>query len=181
MEDLFTTRRSIRRFKEKAVEPEKIADLYEAARWAPSWGNQQCAELIAITDNSIKEKLSSLLSAKNPATKSVANAPLLIAVCGTPAQSGFYKDKQVTRYAYWFLYDLGIVTQNLCLKAHQLGLGTVIVGSFDHKEAEVLLGVPEPVELVSIVAIGYPDHQPSPPKRKSVSDFVYLNKYGNSG
>ncbi len=180
MEDLFTSRRSIRRFQEKTVEIEKIADLYEAARWAPSWGNQQCAELIVITEDGLKQKLSSLLSAKNPATKSVAKAPLLIAVCGAPIKSGFYKNKQVTRYANWFLYDLGIVTQNICLKAHELGLGSVIVGSFDHKEAEVLLGVPEQVELVSILAIGYPDHQPSPPKRKSVLDFVYLNSYGSS-
>lgn len=180
MKDLFSTRRSIRRFKEKAVETEKLEALCEAARWAPTWGNQQCAELIVITEKSTKEKLSSLLSAKNPATKSVAKAPLLIAVCGAPRKSGFYKDRQVTRYEHWFLYDLGIVTQNICLKAHELGLGSVIVGSFDHQKAESLLGVPENIELVSILAIGYPDHAPSPPKRRAVSDFVFTNNYGSS-
>jgi len=178
MDDLFTTRRSIRRFKDIEIEAEKVEAIYEAARWAPSWGNLQCAEIIVISSSATKEKLSALLSAKNPATKSVERAPLIIAVCGVPGKSGFYKDKQVTRYDSWFLYDLGIVSQNVCLKAHELGLGAVIVGSFDHDKVEELLGVVQPTELVSLIAVGYPDHAPPVPKRKPISEFVHMERFG---
>jgi nitroreductase len=177
MENLFLHRRSIRRFQDKAVEAEKMNQLYEAARWAPSWGNQQCCELVVIEDPEMKKQLAALLSAKNPATKSLEQAPVVIAVCGIPKKSGYYKDQQVTRYENWFLYDLGIVSQNICLKAAELGLGTVIVGSFDHEKAEKLLSVPGGCELVSFIVLGYPDHAPSPPKRKTVSEFVHFGKY----
>lgn len=178
MSDLFQTRRSVRRFKQNAIDGNTTRQLYEAARWAPSWGNQQCAEIIEIKNDETKAKLADLLSAKNPATKSVANAPLLLAICGRPTKSGYYKEKQVTRYGHWFLYDLGIVTQNICLKAHELGLGSVIIGSFDHKAAESLLAVEEGVELVSIVALGYPDHEPPAPKRRELTDFVHSESFG---
>lgn len=180
MDDIFTTRRSVRRFKDSAVEEDKMEALYEVAQWAPSWGNKQCVELIVVKDVGVKQNLSALLSAKNPATKSVERAPVIIAVCGVPEKSGYYKSEQVTRYAHWFLYDLGIVTQNICLKAHELGLGTVIVGSFEHDQVEKLLGVPAHCELVSLLALGYPDHEPPAPKRKPTSEFVHIERFGNS-
>jgi nitroreductase len=50
MEDLISSRRSIRRFQEKAIEPEKMDQIFEAARWAPSWGNLQCCELVVVEE-----------------------------------------------------------------------------------------------------------------------------------
>lgn len=180
MDDLIRNRRSIRRFQDKAVEAEKMTQIFEAARWAPSWGNLQCCELVVVEDVEDKKKLASLLSAKNPATKCVENAPVVIAVCGTPGKSGYYNNKQVTRYQHWFLYDLGLVSQNICLKASEIGLGTVIVGSFDHAQAEKLLGVPDGCELVALIPLGYPDHAPSAPKRKAIDDFVHLGHFNPS-
>jgi nitroreductase len=180
MEDLISSRRSIRRFQEKAIEPEKMDQIFEAARWAPSWGNLQCCELVVVEEFEDKKKLASLLSPKNPATKCVENAPAVIAVCGMPGKSGYYNNKQITRYQHWFLYDLGLVSQNICLKAIELGLGTVIVGSFDHMQAEEFLGVPDGYELVALIPLGYPDHAPPVPKRKAVAEFVHFGKFNQS-
>lgn len=177
MSDQIFNRRSIRRYQEIAIEPEKLQQVLEAARWAPSWGNLQCCELVVVEDAETKEKIASLLSAKNPATKSMEKAPVVIAVCGRPSKSGYYKDQQVTRYQHWFLYDLGLVSQNISLKAAELGLGTVIIGSFDHAGVEKLLNVPTGCELVALVPLGYPDHAPSPPKRKGISEFVHFGKF----
>ncbi len=177
MKDLFVTRRSVRRFQDREVEPGLLEQIFEAARMAPSWGNLQCHELLVVRDKGDREKLAGLLSKKNPATLCTASAPLVIGVCGNPRRSGYYKDVQVTRYAHWFLYDLGIISQTICLKAWELGLGSVIVGSFDHRSAEELLGVPEGIELAALIPIGYPDHQPSAPKRREVADFVHYDRY----
>lgn len=177
MTDIFSSRRSIRRFTNQKVEEEKLAAIFEAARMAPSWGNLQCAELIVVSKPEVREQLSSLLSPKNPATLCMRDAPVVLGICGAPQRSGFYKGQQVTRYGHWFLYDLGIVSQNICLKACELGLGTVIVGSFDHPAVEKILGVPADYELVALIPLGYPDQQPSPPKRREVSDFVHIDTF----
>jgi nitroreductase len=177
MKDLLSSRRSIRRFQEKEIESEKLNQIFEAARMSPTWGNLQCQELVIVQAADDKEKLAELLSKKNPATICTKMAPVVIAVCGNPQKSGYYNSTQVTRYAHWFLYDLGIVSQNICLKAWELGLGSVIVGSFDHRAVEELLEIPKGVELVALIPIGYPDHQPAAPKRKETTDFVHFDRF----
>lgn len=177
MEDIFTRRRSIRRFQERQVAPDVLAAVLTAAQMAPSWGNQQCWEIVVVRERPAKESLAGLLSKKNPATKCTANAPVVLGVCGDPLKSGYYNGRQSTRYSHWFLYDLGLVSQNICLKACELGLGSVIVGSFDHQEAEALLEIPAGYELVALIPLGYPDHDPSPPKRRSVEEFVHYDTF----
>ncbi len=177
MVDIFKERRSIRRFEPKQIEKEKVTALLEAAQMSPSWANMQCWELLVISDKEQKAQLSDLLSAKNPATLCTRDAPLVIGVAGTVERSGFYKGEQVTRYGHWFLYDLGIVTQSICLKACELGLGTVIIGSFDHGKAEELLAVPNGIELVSLIPIGYPAQQPNAPRRRAIEEFVHYDRF----
>lgn len=177
MDDIFTRRRSIRRFQPRPVEDEILTQILEAARMAPSWGNRQCWELIVVQESDDKKTLAELLSAKNPATLCTEKAPVVIGVCGAPLQSGYYNKRQSTRYSHWFLYDLGIISQNICLKACELGLGSVIVGSFDHHKAEKFLGVPEGIELVALIPLGYPDHLPPKTKRRSVDEFVHFDRF----
>ncbi len=181
MDDIFSKRRSIRRFQDKPVEPDKLLEILEAARMAPSWGNLQCSELVVVQSEEDKKTIAGLLSKKNPATKCVEMAPVVIAVCGNPLKSGFYNNQQVTRYKQWFLYDLGIVSQNICLKGCELGLGSVIVGSFDHKAVEDLLQIPLGYELVALIPIGYPDHDPAAPKRRAINEFVHYDRFSQAG
>jgi nitroreductase len=173
LEKLIKERRSIRRFSEREVETEKVTALLEAARWAPSWGNCQCWHFILIKNQEKKEKLSQMLTKKNPATLSVKDAPLVIAVCGESKKSGSYNGQQKTRYKDWLMFDLGLATQNICLTAHDLGLGSVIVGAFDHEAVEDALQIPTGFEVVALLPLGYPDHAPSAPKRKEHSAFVH--------
>lgn len=180
MDTIIKTRRSVRRFKDQQVSSETLEELFEAARYSPSWGNLQCWELVVVREAEDKKKLAALLSAKNPATNCTATAPVLVAVCGDPQRSGYYKGVQVTRYQHWFLYDLGIISQTLCLKAWQQGLGTVIIGSFDHRAAEELLQVPAGKELVAIIALGYPDHEPPVPKRREVAEFIHYDRFSDT-
>jgi len=177
LDEIIRSRRSIRRFENREVEAEKLEAILDAARWAPSWGNTQCWQLIVIQDRDQKQKLAETLSNKNPASLSVVDAPVVLAICGESKKSGFYNGQQITRYQDWLLFDLGLATQNICLTAHSLGLGSVIVGSFNHETVEKVLRIPNGYEIVSLLPLGYPAHFPSAPKRKELRAFVHYGQF----
>jgi nitroreductase len=79
------------------------------------------------------------------------------------------------------MFDTGIAMQTLCLTAHSQGLGTVIVGNFDHQRVAEILGVPQNVEVVAMTPLGYPATEGSAPKRKDISEFVFFDHYGKKG
>jgi nitroreductase len=172
-------RRSIRKFSDKAVEKEIEKDLIEAVRWSPSWANTQCWEIIAIKDKNKREQIQGAFFGKNPAIKAIMSAPLLFAFCAKKGVSGFYNDKAPTILGDWFMYDLGIATQSFCLCAHSKGLGTVITGLFDHEKVKKILDIPDEIQVVSLIPVGYPDQNPKPPQRKEISAFLHEDFYGN--
>jgi nitroreductase len=170
-------RRSIRKYKPDPVSEEVLQEVTEAVRWSPSWANTQCWEVIIIRDPNMKSELANTLTTTNPARSSIAGAPLVVVLCGKKGISGFEKGEAATVKGDWLMFDTGIAMQNLCLAAHALGLGTVVVGLFDHKKAEEILGLPQNVEVVAMTPLGYPAVQRSAPKRKEVSEFVFSERY----
>jgi nitroreductase len=170
-------RRSIRKYQSDPVPEEVLRTLMEAVRWAPSWANTQCWEVIVVKDPKVKSELATTLPKGNPALSSMTDAPLVLVLCGKKGVSGFYKGQASTVKGDWVMFDTGLAMQNLCLAAHTLGLGTVIVGFFDHKKAEEILGVPENVEVVAMTPLGYRAVEGSVSKRKEISEFVFYEKY----
>ncbi len=170
-------RRSIRKYKNDPVSEGDLKTILEAVRYAPSWANTQCWELIVVKDSSLKSKLTDTLSPNNPARPSMSEAPMVIVLCGKKGVSGFKKGEAMTVKGDWLMFDTGLAMQTLCLTAHSLGLGTVIIGNFDHKKVEEILGVPSNVEVVAMTPLGYPDIEATPPKRKEISEFVFYEKY----
>ena len=166
------TRRSVRKYTDQDVPAETLNAVFEAVRWSPSWANTQCWELVVIRDPGTRQKLQETMAPKNPATRAITAAPALIALCGKLNRSGFYNASVTTKFGDWFMYDLGIATQTLCLAAHRAGLGTVVVGLFDHDRAGRILNVPEGVELVALIPMGYPAKTGPAPKRREIADFV---------
>lgn len=178
--DCIKSRRSIRRFTEQMVSDELLIELLEAIRWAPSWGNSQCCEIVVIKDQATKEKLSKCIPASNPAPKGVAQAPIVIAVCAKLGLSGYKKGEILTDKGDWYMFDTGIAAQNLCLAAHALGLGTVHVGTLDHKLVDEILELPEDIKSVELIPVGYPAKEGAAPPRKELVSFVHMNRYGQS-
>ncbi len=171
-------RRSIRKYKPDRVPEEALNRVLEAVRWAPSWSHTQCWEVIVVRDPKVKSELLTVFPPKgNPALSSIADAPIVLVLCGKKGISGFYKGEPSTSKGDWLMFDTGIAMQNLCLAAHSQGLGTVIIGFFDHKKAEGLLGLPENVEVVAITPLGYPATEGIVRKRKELSEFVFNEKY----
>lgn len=175
--EVIKARRSVRKYEEKDVPEEVLNSILEAVRWSPSWANTQCWEVVVIRDKAIKENLKEAILPKNPATNAITQAPLLLAVCGKLKSSGFYNNIVTTKFGDWFMFDLGLFTQTLCLAARDLGLGTVVVGLFDHDKAKGIIKVPEGYELVALVPLGYPAKISSAPQRREIREFVHQNTF----
>jgi len=175
---LLKERRSIRKYLERTVPEDDLQQVLEAVRWAPSWANTQCWEVVVVREPKVRTRLQATVPSKgNPAFNAVGQAPVVLVMCAKTHVSGFYKGMEITRYGDWMMYDLGLATQNLCLMAHSLGLGTVIVGVFDHVEAGQILGVPQGFEPVTLIPLGYPVKTGAAPPRKEISAFVHLDEW----
>jgi nitroreductase len=181
LQEAIEKRRSVRKFTEEQVTDKQIREILEAARMAPSWSNTQIWEFIVIRERDMMERIAETYSETNPARKCTKNASALIMVCAKNNLSGCKEGKQVTKFNEWFMFDLGLAVQNLCLKAHELGLGTVIAGLFDHDKCREMLSVPEGYEVVTAIPVGIPAvaGKKGPP-RKELGEFVHSEEFGKS-
>src|ERR1035437_2182641 len=176
------TRRSVRRFSNQPVEPEKLQMVLEAVQQAPSWSNMQCWNLVVVEDQDVREKISELSYVEsffatygyksNPAQKALAQAPIVIVACANPLQSGNLHDQQ------YYMTDMGIATENLMLAAHDQGLGSVFVGVFQEVQLKSLLDIPADIKIVGLFPIGYPAGEAKGGSaRKPLSEFVHYGKW----
>ena len=145
MNSIFT-RRSVRKFLDKAVEPEVIDRMLRAAMQAPSATNQQPWEFIVIDDRQTIDRLADF----SPYAKMLPGAPLAVVIL----------EKQGMRAPRFTEQDLGAAVQNLMLQAVKEGLGTVWMGVGRNSERETFLtemfNLPETVKPFAVLAIGYP-------------------------
>ena len=175
--DILKGRRSIRRYQDKEVPAAALNTVLEAVQWSPSWANTQCWEIVVVKDKAVKEKLQAALPGTNPGIKAMVEAPVVLVVCGKLQGSGYYKGLVTTKFGDWFMFDLGIATQSICLAAYSLGLGTVVVGLFDHNKAKEALGVPDGCELVAMIPMGYPAKDSPAPRRRDIKEFIHNDKF----
>lgn len=175
------TRRSLRQYQPNPISDNDLATVLEAARWAPSWANTQCARFVVVKDNQTKAKLAETLASGNPATAAMTQAPIIIVACAELKKSGYYKEGQaMTDKGDWFMFDVALAMQNVTLAAHALGLGTVHVGLFDAAKVAKILNVPESFAVVEMMPLGYPAAEGRTPRRKELSETVFYEGWGKS-
>ncbi len=160
-------RRSIRLYQDRPVEKEKIVEVLEAARWAPSAGNTQTWRFFVVTGEDLRLQLAR--AALNQ--RHVAQAPVCIVV-GFDMREMYYAygDRGVDLYG---IQDTAAAIQNMLLRAHDLGLGTCWVGAFDEEEVAEVMDLPATVRPVALVTLGYPDEKPSS-TRKPLDEIVFF-------
>lgn len=168
-------RRSIRKYQEKAVSEEQVKELLLAASNAPSWKNLQPSRyFVAMGD--ARDAVADMLPEFNK--NNVLNAPVLIVSCVKKGSSGFNKDgSAATHLGDGFLhFDNGLAVQNICLKALDLGLGTLIMGLYDEKAIRKYFEIDDTLEIVCVLSVGYPTDQPDARPRKTVEEIAVIKK-----
>lgn len=169
------TRRSIRKFKQSPISHEVMESIVKAASYAPSWKNTQVTRYVVVEDPVVKAKIAdeAVLGFRfNSGT--IENAAALVVVTMVHGRSGFEKDGSfsTSKEDRWEVFDAGIATQTFCLAAHDMGVGSVIMGIFDEEKVAELIGLEEGRKVAALISVGYPDEEPAVPKRKEVEELV---------
>jgi len=164
--ELAKARYSCRSFADKKVEKEKLEKILEAGRIAPTAVNYQPQRILVLQD---KEKLARL----SECTRFGWGAPVIMIIC---------YDKNISWKRKYDgkdegIIDASIVTTQMMLEIQDLGLGTTWIGSFNQQKIREVYEIPENLEIVSILPVGYPSEDARPgemhEKRNSIEQMVY--------
>jgi nitroreductase len=145
-------------FSPRPVEPEKLHQLFEAARSAPSSYNEQPWRFVVASreDSEGFGRLLDTLVDQN--RKWAGNAPVLVL---SVAKGDFTHSGQPNRHAW---YDVGQAAAYLTLQATELGLFVHQMAGFDPVKARQLLNIPDGYEPAAMMAVGYPGESESLPE-----------------
>lgn len=167
-------RRSIRKYKDTPVEQQKIDIIIEAALRSPSSMGRDPWQFIVVDDKELLEKLS---KAKPHGSTFLKGAPLGIVVCADIGKSDVW------------IEDTAIASTHIYLAAESLGLGACWIQLRKRKYSDditsgeyaaSLLNLPVEMEILSIIAIGYPAEEKVPHKKEILKyDRVHFNGYGS--
>jgi nitroreductase len=162
---------------DRPVAPEVLAQLFEAARWAPSSSNEQpWSFIVGIKGRETWNKLFDTLVPGNQAW--TRNAPVLMLGL---ARKTFQKSGSPNRHA---MYDLGQAVSMLLIQATSLGLITHQMAGFDPEKARSTFQVPDNYDIGAVIAIGYQadpstlptelrERETAPRTRNSIDTFVF--------
>lgn len=171
------TRRSIRKFTKEQVTKEEIQKIVALASYAPSWKNVQTTGYVAVLNEELKNKIADeCVEDFKWNEKIIHNASALIAVTTVNGRSGFERDGAFStlKGTHWQSFDAGAAAQTFCLAAHDLSLGTVILGIYNEEKLAKIINLDEGKSISALIAIGCPEEEPTAPKRKQVSELLSI-------
>jgi len=149
-----TTRRTIRLFQQKPIGRDLIERMFDAGRLAPSGGNRQVVEFIAVTEPQNRQRLFEHLAwaayvvpkrTPPPDKRPMAYVVVLVRAA---------EPKGVNSS------DAAAAMENMILTAWSEGVGSCWIGSVDRTKAAPLLGVPDGYTIFGVLALGYPAEKP---------------------
>ena len=184
VKEAIEARRAYRSLEPTEIEDNLINDLAHVAQIAPSCNNNQPWRFIFVHN---KEQLQKLFTTLTPTNKWIEKASMMIAVFSTPEYDCRIKDRM------YYLFDTGLAVAFIILRATELGLVAHPIAGFDEERAKEILRIPKEMRLITFINIGKRSSTINPdlsdnmklgekqrPPRKSLSDFIFINEYGNS-
>lgn len=165
-------RRSIRKYKTGVIPRSDIEQMIEAAIYAPSWKNSQVSRYYVSDTPQMLEKFRECLPEFNQ--NNIENVSAVIVTTVVKNRSGFERDGSYSTHLKdgWQYFDNGLAAANICLKARELGIGTLIMGLYDVDKIREFFDIPNEQEIVAVIAVGYTDDEPVMPKRKTVEEIT---------
>ncbi len=164
------TRKSIRKYKDTPVSKELLKEIIEAAILAPSWKNTQVSRYYVAMGEKKSEFSAKCLPTFNQ--NNTQDAPVLIVTTVVDGFSGYTQQGDTHLKHGFSCFDNGLQVANLCLKATELGLGTLIMGIYKEAEIKEFFNIPDNETVVTVLGVGYPDIDPEAKPRKTVDEIT---------
>jgi len=164
--DAIHKRYSCRAYQDRTVEQDKLAQVFEAARLAPSAKNIQDWRFVVVTD---KEKRQQVAGSTNK-PEVFGKAGVIIVACSN--SDYVMRCGQATGPI-----DVAIALEHICLQATDLGLGTCWIGSFLPEEIRAILDIPDDITVIELMALGYPADEPKQPRREPIEKIVCYERW----
>ena len=156
------TRKSVRRFQNLPIEEGTLTKLLDAAHLAPSANNSQEWRFVVVRDAETRKALADAASKQD----FVAEAPVVIVCCAET--DGDVMRCGLQRYPV----DVTLAIDHLMLAAAAEGLGTCWVGAFNPGRVKTILKIPEGVEVVAVLPLGYPEYPEAQDKNRLPLDRI---------
>lgn len=169
-------RRSVRKYEEKPLPHALIAEIVDAARFAPSWKNTQCVRYIVVEDREKIQQIASEDCMLNFSfnVKTAGRAAAILLLCVEKGVSGYEKDGSFStpKGEHWQSFDAGVAAEAFCLAAYAHGVGTCIMGIYDEAKLRKVVELPDTLEIAALIPMGFPAASPSAPPRKDVTELL---------
>lgn len=184
--DILIERRSVRRYERQAIEPQKLAFIYEAIRNTPTSYNGQQFSVVAVTDPEIKLRLYEIMGQKQVKTSAV-----FFVFCldfhqlelASKAKGVAFPDFQDSINGYTVgVVDATLAMHQAMVAAGAQGLGTCCIGyarTADPVKTSEILGLPAKVAIVCGLAVGLPAETPDLKPKRPAEVVVFENRYGD--
>ena len=164
-------RRSVRKYLDVPVEWDKIGEVLEAGKAAPSSGNIQNWKFVVVNDKEKRRKIAQACLQQSW----MANAPVHIVVVAEPEPAVMHYGVRGERL--YTVQNCAAAVENMLLAATSVGLGSCWIGAFDEDMLKRAIGCTERVRPQAVVTIGYADERPPEPTEYTLEDVTYLNKW----
>ena len=159
---------SVRGYQNRPIEKEKMDNILEAARLAPSASNRQEWRFVVVQDRDTGQHL--IKAAKNQAF--VGEAPVVIACCAKT------DNHIMTCGQMCYPIDMAIAIEHMALEATEEGLGSCWIGAFYEDQVKEILGIPQDIRVVELLVLGYPAEPSSSRKdRLSIEEIVMYERW----
>lgn len=182
---------SIRNFTSDPLPEGTLEQLIESARLAPSGLNLQPWRFVAVES----EPMRAQIAQATPSTF-IANAPLLMLCCmdthafgnvgerlrelnkagvftiASPDRPGVIENLPEDYKRGSLIFSTALSISHILLKATDLGLGSIIIGAFDAEAIKKAAGLPEGLDILAIVAVGYASKEAAPKPRLPLDELL---------
>lgn len=165
--ELVRTRYSVRAYRAEPVDEGLLAQVLEAARWAPTAANHQPFGLVVAHTAGRQEELGRVYH-----RPWFVQPPIVICACGIAAQAWVRRDGKS-----YLDVDVAIVMDHLTLAAADSGLGTCWIANFNAQAARAVFGLPDEIEPIALTPLGYPADHLQAKERKTLAELVHYETW----
>jgi len=173
LQDIMTTRRSVRAFADKPLSKEAILKMLDMARWAPY--ATPCWRFVVVESPERKEQL-----ARDARQSWIAKASAIIVVGAETwdISEGFTSRWDAYKFrGLFYIQTTAAAIQNLMLAAVEMGLGTCWIGSFNEGDVSKTVAFPPGIRPVALIPVGWPAKPQEKGTRGPLEDIVFWEKY----